>query len=290
MEFSMVRRPAIVAAFLVLVSASFALAQGTYTQIDVPGSTYTGANGINSTGDIVGSYGDGSAIYKGFILSGNTYTAVVHFQRSTYLSGINDVGQAVGVSGFSFIYNLQTRKYSKVNDPRFYGTYATSINNAGVVVGYVYNQQLDTDRGFELVGSTYSLIAPPGTQAAYVYGITTNGDLVGRALGSRTETYVNFSERQGTYKIVPLSSIPGASINGINPSGTAVVGSYAPSSKVTAGFVYQGTVLETLQFPGSNHTVANAINDSGEVVGTFFDSDNVPHGFLWTPPTPPQKK
>ena len=46
--------------FFIVATASGAWAQGTYTQFDVPGSSYTLGFGINTAGDIVGGYGDAS--------------------------------------------------------------------------------------------------------------------------------------------------------------------------------------------------------------------------------------
>ena len=42
-------------------------------------------------------------------------------------------------------------------------------------------------------------------------------------------------------------------------------------------------VLQALSFPGSIITVAPGVNATGDVVGYFIDSSDVPHGFLWTP-------
>ena len=45
---------------LLLIATAPLVAQGTYTQFDVPGSSYTLGFGINTAGDIVGGYGDAS--------------------------------------------------------------------------------------------------------------------------------------------------------------------------------------------------------------------------------------
>ena len=52
------------------VKAASDLPQSTkFTQIDVPGSVFTVANGINPRGDIVGAYVDSSGRLHGFLLS-----------------------------------------------------------------------------------------------------------------------------------------------------------------------------------------------------------------------------
>src|SRR5260370_17366318 len=77
----------------------FKLAAGIYTQLDYPGAKgITVALGINSSGEIVGMYGDpvtGNA--DGYLLSGSTYTSiVVPGAVHTYTEGINKYGVVAG--------------------------------------------------------------------------------------------------------------------------------------------------------------------------------------------------
>src|SRR5438105_2602115 len=113
--------------FLVLVlmaCAPLALAQGTYTQIDVPGSITTEAVGINTQGDIVGFYADSSNVFHAFLLSGGVYTTIDYpGAAGTDATAINDLGQIVGpyfptidsVSGY--LYDVQTQTFTTVSFP-----------------------------------------------------------------------------------------------------------------------------------------------------------------------------
>src|SRR5580704_6886148 len=59
------------------MSAPLSVAQGTYMQIDVPGSIDTALRGINSEGDISGFYVDDSlGNDHGFLLSGGSYMTI----------------------------------------------------------------------------------------------------------------------------------------------------------------------------------------------------------------------
>jgi hypothetical protein len=117
------------AAFLI-ASAPLALAQGTYTQIDPPGSLLTHATGINNVGDIVGFYYDVVGAH-GFVLNGDVYTTVNLKGQATSFGGVNDLRQVVGVSKTGFVYDLNTQEFKTIIDPiTQQQTTPTCINNA----------------------------------------------------------------------------------------------------------------------------------------------------------------
>ena len=81
---------------LFLGMAGQAKAQYIYTTIDVPGSSYTQAFGINDSAQIVGEYVAGG-IFHGFLLSGGIFTTIdVPASTGTAGDGINHSGQIVG--------------------------------------------------------------------------------------------------------------------------------------------------------------------------------------------------
>jgi hypothetical protein len=278
-------------AILLLASVPLALAQGTYTQIDPPGSTYTVCSGIDTAEDIAGYYADASGNVHGFLLSGAVYTTIDYpGAQTTYLAGINDLGQAVGgTESIGFLYEVQTQTFSEtVSYPGASYTGATAINGAGTIVGYYENEQNGhpIDYGFELIGSAYTKIAPPhaGT-ATQLLGVTTAGEIIGDSTNDGSFLYNN-----GKYVKVTIPNANSAHLYGINPAGSALVGSYVPSTTGgETGFLYQHKVLRTLEFPGANETYALGVNASGEVVG-YFESSLSTHGFTWTPPADAKKR
>jgi probable HAF family extracellular repeat protein len=77
--------------------------QGSYTTLDVPGASRTGASGINASGQIVGWYGDAVGVH-GFLLDQGSYTTLdvpgsTTGDWGTRASGINASGQIVGYYG-----------------------------------------------------------------------------------------------------------------------------------------------------------------------------------------------
>ena len=75
---------------------AFVYSGGTYTTIDVPGSTSAYVTGINASGVVAGDYTSGSTEF-GFVDSGGTYTTIdVAGSTDTYVEGINNSGQVTG--------------------------------------------------------------------------------------------------------------------------------------------------------------------------------------------------
>ena len=64
----------VILALVVLMAVSVPLlAQGTYTQIDVPGASNTYCAGIDKAGGVTGSYADSDGRWHGFFLRNGTY-------------------------------------------------------------------------------------------------------------------------------------------------------------------------------------------------------------------------
>lgn len=263
-----------------IVFVPLALAQGTYTQIDYPGAVSTKCYGINTNGDIVGTYSINNVDY-GFILSGGIYTTVAYpgTGKNTYLTGINDTGQVVGStytssSGFGFVYDIETQIFTNIRIPGADVTYQLAINNAGIIAG-------DADLlGFERDESGHKrTIAVPGASATQPQGITASGVVVGYF--TQQGVLRNFLFSRGEYRRLAIPNATDAAVLGTNPAGTAFVGACC---KTNVGFLYQNKTLQKLAFPGAKETFAYGVNAAGEVTGMFFGSDGNFHGFSWTPP------
>ena len=89
------------AIFMAFVGATrTAGAQGppySFTKIQVPGSSSTDAGGINTSGQVVGTYRNADGTFHGFVFDGTTYSTVDFPGASfTYLFGIDASGRAVG--------------------------------------------------------------------------------------------------------------------------------------------------------------------------------------------------
>lgn len=260
-----------------LASLSLALAQGTYTQIDVPGSLYTYCEGINQAGDVVGQYTDSQRIGHGFVLAGGTYTTIDYpGAQETGLSQINDFGKIVGYAdNLGFLYDVKTQQFTEINFPGATTTVATAINNAGWIVGFAQFEG-SYSQAFALIGSTY-YPAKPSFGNEYFYGISAKGEMVGYI--QKNDRVVSFSFYQGKYRQINIPNV--SFVFGINSAGTALVGDGNMDGS-TNGFIYQNSILEWLpQFEGYG-VMPQSVNNGGEVVGAFIDSSGHEHGFTWT--------
>lgn len=286
------RKAVLSLAVLLIATVPLALAQGTYTQIDVPGGFPSVALGINNAGDLVGSYSGHNGKVDGFLFSGGVYTSIDYpGAQFTYLSGINAAGQIAGYYAGSnfiysgFLYDVSTQAFTPISYPAAIETIVTGINDTGAIVG-VAKLSATMRVGFELIGSTYKQIVL-GDDRIYDLAVSANGLIAGTGQSRGSTSYANFLFDRGEFEPLAIP-LPFAQVLGISPDGTALVGDYTPS--IIVGFLYQEKILTKLKFPGGQQTWPYCVNDSGVVVGWFFNPDGIQHGFTWTPPADAAKK
>jgi probable HAF family extracellular repeat protein len=247
------------AALRLLVSGLFASLQmihanafldvnGVFTTITLPGSP----GGINNSGQIVGS-----GPSEGFLYTNGALSAIdVPGSGYTYAFGINDLGQIVGAYGVSslveegFLYSNGI--FSTIDVPGSEDfTEATAINDSSQIVG-IYTGLVGPNAltlGFLDVNGMFTTLYYPGSAGQF-------------SLATEPSGINNAGEIVGTVYIIP-AGFPGGAVPG-----------YA--------FVYDNGVFSLMSVPGSLDTVANGINDSGQIVGYYIDGNDVQHGFLDT--------
>ncbi len=154
----------------------YILDHGVYTTIDAPGAANTYLDGINNSGQIVGS-----GITAGFLLNGGTFSTITApGERFTYPQAINDSGLIVGFTAFNsrgFLYSGGS--YTFIDFPGARGTQANAINNLGVIVGAYSPLGSVSAHGYMLSGGTFSPIDFPGATITVPWGINNAGDIVG---------------------------------------------------------------------------------------------------------------
>jgi probable HAF family extracellular repeat protein len=222
-----------------------------YTTLDDPAASRgTFATGINAAGQVVGSYTDASGDSHGFIYAGGGYA------------------------------NFDDPNAGNGGD-----TLPDGINNLGQIVGTYIN--FPQEYGFIKIGNSYPTIINPNNvnNATLAHGINSSGEVVGE-----------YTDAAGTHGFVYLRDLgvfapfydPGPSsviLNGINENGTLMVGQEGGGGSVPHGFLWNGAFFVILRDPfaaGANGTNAKGVNDSGQVVGYYFDAGGRTHGFFYS--------
>ena len=271
--------------FSLLAAASGAVAQTTYTftTFSVPNSTYTDTVGINERGDVSGYYGvAATGLYQGFLRSASGKITIISYpgQSATAAYGLNNLMvvagyYATGSSGGGMLYHNGAYKSivigpsTGVNDINDYGYCAGSYgspNSAGFVASP--SGQITT-------------LNYPGAYATGVSWIKNSGEVIGTYQDSEGSLHTFLWAAASGYRTLSIPGAPGAAINDVNSSG-AIVGGYF-NGLTDIGFVYQNGKFQVVQPPGANDSIVGAINNKGQMVGTYTIPGSIYMGFIATP-------
>ena len=174
--------------------------------------------------------------------------------------------------------------------PNSASTAAFGINDKDVITGGWIDPS-GVEHGFvgPLNGTSYKSFddpnAPgPGTEAR---GINNNGYIAGFSNSSKgsAASYVPFErDSKGTItEIAKKGSLLNDLVQGLNNQGNEFAGSYVNSSFAYVGYLGSGGQFKkAIKLSGITNTgfAARAVDSAGDVVGWFYDSASVQHGFL----------
>lgn len=284
---------------LVLSVPGLAIADFTFTSIDVPGATRTAVNG-NSATAIVGEYDDAAGKTHGFVFTNNVYTTFdVPNAIFTTINGINANNQYTGT------YKTATKKNGKkVQEQHAYlwdSTLTTLdptdstqsqggfLNDQGDVVGGYRDLQFRR-HAFLWRNGLFTLIDPPGGDkqlGPVTFGINDSEQIVGTYVDTSNHNQRHgFMLSQGVYSNIDVPNAAFTVAEGINATGQ-IVGIYFDFSNVEHGFLLNNGTYTTIDFSSATATATAtavySINDQGEIVGEYTDVNDVHHGFVGKP-------
>lgn len=155
----------------------------------------------------------------------------------------------------------------------------SDINNKGDVSGHLYLSESFCGSGcshpFITQGSNFIQFAPPDTEGM-VSALNDNGMAVGRLQGPDDTAYRSvLIQSNGSFSY--LNSLSG--VADINNAGVV-----AGDSKVggnTRATLWQNGSTQTLDTLGGSNSFADALNESGQVVGRAQAANGAYHGVLW---------
>ena len=216
---------------------------------------YTDMQGINNAGWIVGTRKDSSGGFHGFLAQPASY-------QSGNFTSIDDPNAAAGNG---------------------YGTWATAINDAGLVTGY-YTDSNDEEHGFLYSASTSQFVATtldyPGSAGLTVpLGINGDAQIVG--------WYYDGASVQGfLYSSGNFTSISGScgptELESINDNGQ-IVGQYSFSNPLWADYFVSYDLGATCSVFSA--FIPYGINDAGQITG-FIGGNGTGNGVVAVPQTP----
>ncbi len=146
---------------------SFLLVNGSYNDIDLPGTVSTTAIGLNSSSDYCGSFDDGSGAMQAFVnIAGEVTDFVVPGATFTSANAINDRGSVAGVyqlgdaNNHGFIRDASGNLTFPIDYPGAANTILRGINGNGWIAGGYVDSAL-VQHGF--------VFRPPHGFASYTY-------------------------------------------------------------------------------------------------------------------------
>jgi uncharacterized membrane protein len=252
----------------------------------------TSARGINTRGDIVGSYVDSAGLQHGFLLQDGAWITLdfpVAGVRATVANGLNAQGEIVGQ--YLLPINPDVAEDSPLYCPQ--NISANSADPACI-------------KGFHYRNGTYSTVMFRGHPGAIAQRITSNGEIYGclhdHDLGAsmfgaawtrvlRPDGTVEFdsamSLEAGGMQISDAMPVTMSMNNGASRGGKTVAGLVMDMDGQQRGFIVEnGTIERYTPTVDSNLTAIWDMNAVGQFVGTYRKKGELTgsrHGFIQLP-------
>lgn len=220
----------------------FTLHNGAYQAINIPGSNGTSeATGINTTGEIVGVYGDA-------VVAGQTH-------------GFLDNGGTITTLDFAGGGSIEP----------------IDINDSGEIVG-AYIDPTNVSHGFYTLdsGASYTIFDVPGATSTQAAGVNTSGAISGLWTDSSSKEH-GFLFSGGTFTTFDFPTATATVGIGINDS-NEIAGYYTDAANLNHGFIYSAGVFTKVDVAGATQTQLTRIKNLGQITGDYTDSSSELHG------------
>jgi uncharacterized membrane protein len=231
----------------------FLMTNGSLTMLDVPGAAGTIVAGINSAGDVVGQFVGNNGVLHGFLWPAYGSFTVIDAPGATLTlaRGINAAGDVVGFydtpardrrRGFLF---SRAGAYTVIDlpnaaGPPINGTWATSINERGDIVGPFFDGS--AIHGYLMSGETVTQLDVPfaGATQTQAWSMNSQGDIVGYyVVGGRGIAFRR--DRHGEYQSLDAPTTPASDTRAFGISGAGDIAGQYTYQGVTRGFVMYRT-------------------------------------------------
>ncbi len=262
---------------------AFVNIKGVKTEFTPTGAVNAYAYAINTSDEVVGTYYDSSNNAHGFswVTTGTVTQITYPGAVQTNALGINDAGEITGTytntSGLTYGFTLVKGTYTQTD---FADT--AGVNKTGAYAGYYWGVPDGLPAGYLATPQHFTLTKAAitgGKQGAF-NGINNAGAVVGGYVDTAGKSHgmmissgvvTNIDDPKGVSTVC----------RGINAT-NQVVGVYYDTSGYPHGFLWSaGTFTDIIGTTGSLFSEATGINDSGDIVGDYYNpSIGSFHGFL----------
>lgn len=219
------------------------LAPLTYTNIDLPGMPLTEAFNINDAGQQVGLFQDVLGIQHGYVTD-------------------------------------KRGGFTTIDFPGASSTAAEGINNRGDIVG-IYFDSAGAIHGFLQQNGALTAVDFPGALLTFPIEINDKGQIVGEYRSADRGIH-GFLLDNGQFSTIDHGPTAGRNArsfaSGINNRGEIVGPFFDP--RTFRGFLDNRNGSQQLDIPGQGDTEPAAINNPGDIVGTYDDISFLTHGFV----------
>lgn len=251
-----------ICALVCAAGLSEALPRYSVTDLGLYGS---GQLAVNDFGQVVGNFAGGNSLYS------NGVTTRLNFN----VTGINDSGQMSGTMKYEGTYwpgddhaclydgtrlvdvNRVSGNWNNIYPVHSEGI---AINNSGVVAAWqAYYNTYTYSKG------VYTVLGDSAERGDVPIAINDKGWVLGESWGGSQ----NWAYHDGAFQYLPLGRA-----NGLNNLGE-IVGNAAETGGNTQAAIYLAATNETKKLgflPGTDTSLADAINDAGIVVGYSYSS------------------
>jgi hypothetical protein len=196
-------------------------------------------------------------------------------------------------------HNIIVGAYSTQNDKEhgFFGTldgnYTTfdvgraftvprGINNEGFITGFADAADGTVEEFERSPDGSIKLISKKGSPlSGQALGINSHGAFVGTYLDQESSSTLSFIGKSGLYKHDISLALPNAGVRARAINDEGVVGGYYLDSGtgLTHGFLLNGDIASTVDFPSARETAIEGLNKRGLATGIWDNGDSIPRSF-----------
>jgi hypothetical protein len=265
---------------------------GKYVTVHPPKAKQTFLAGINASGQVAGSFIDYSGHEHGYVRNADGTYAQIDIAGAfsgTRVTGINDAGQVVGnlfsgVSEAFFWDPAHPEASGPFTAPEAITTVAAAINASGQIAGVFIDNSALLNHGFlRNADATFAKFRVAGSPQMTVDAMNDFGTITGNEYNQGvTSGFLRYSG--GGIKFYGAESHGGPQPAAINNHGVVVGYMFSDGGGNAAFSADRSLTVSFIAVPFSNAaTTASSINDVGQIVGTYTDSNGVSHGWLEQP-------